>query len=75
VINLTNGKKFQILTENQSINNKFIQKVLLNGQPYDKLWISHKDIVDGGTLIFTMGENPNKNWGADIDSIPSLLFQ
>ena len=69
-LNLNNGKKFQILTENQSINNKFIQKVLLNGKPYDKLWISHKDIMDGGTLIFTMGENPNKDWGTGEIKIP-----
>jgi predicted alpha-1,2-mannosidase len=74
-LNLNSGKKFQILTENQSINNKYIQKVSLNGQPYDKLWISHKDIIKGGTLIFTMGEKPNKNWGTGENSIPLSLAE
>ena len=74
-INLKNGNKFQILTKNQSINNKFIQKVSLNGQPYDKVWITHEDIMEGGTLIFTMGENPNKNWGMDELEIPSLIME
>lgn len=71
-INFSNGKKFQILTEKQSINNKYIQKVSLNGKPYHKLWISHGDIMDGGTLIFTMGEKPNKNWGTSGLKIPSI---
>jgi predicted alpha-1,2-mannosidase len=71
-INLDNGNKFQILTENQSMDNKYIQKVSLNGQPYDKLWINHSDIMRGGTLIFKMGKEPNKNWGMGNLAIPSI---
>jgi predicted alpha-1,2-mannosidase len=70
-INLPDGKQFQILTKNQSIDNKYIQAVLLNGKPYNKLWITHKDIIEGGILNFTLGEKPNKNWYKSDVEIPS----
>jgi predicted alpha-1,2-mannosidase len=72
-INLDNGNQFKILTENQALNNKYIQEMSLNGQPYDKLWISHQDIMKGGTLVFTMGENPNSNWENSKNSMPPSL--
>jgi len=71
-INLDNGNKFQILTENQSMDNKYIQSVSLNGQLYDKLWITNRDIMEGGTIIFTMGNEPNKNWGIGDLDIPNI---
>ena len=30
----------------------------------------HQDIVQGGTLEFQMGPNPNTNWGASALSLP-----
>jgi len=58
-----NGNTFTILAENNSDSNKYIQSATLNGQPLDKPWISHEDIMNGGTLIFRMGPEPNKSWG------------
>ena len=69
-INFDNGNQFQIITENQALNNKYIQKVSLNGQPYEKTWITHEDIIRGGNLVFTMGEEANKNWGKGNIEIP-----
>ena len=71
-INLPHGKQFQILTKNQSMDNKYIQAVSLNGQSYDKLWISHSDIMNGGTLIFTMGDQPNNGWINSDLGIPAF---
>jgi predicted alpha-1,2-mannosidase len=71
-INLDNGNEFQISTQNQSYKNQYIQSVTLNGQPYDKLWITHDDIVKGGTMMFIMGEKENKNWGISELEIPSI---
>ena len=45
------------------IPNKYIQSIELNGQPYNKLYISHADIMAGGTLVFTMGNRPNEQFG------------
>jgi predicted alpha-1,2-mannosidase len=43
-----------------SAGNKYIQEVKLNGQPLDRSYITHQEIMDGGTLEFTMGAQPNK---------------
>ena len=62
-INLGNGKFFEIATENNSPENKYIQSATLNGKPLDKVSIDHKDLVQGGKLVFKMGNKANRNWG------------
>jgi len=42
---------------------------LLNGVRYEKSWIEHNDIVNGGELILEMGSVPSVNWGTKI--VPS----
>lgn len=42
---------------NNSKENIYIQKVYLNGKPYDKSYIIYQDIIDGSTLKFVMGKS------------------
>lgn len=73
IINVGEGKEFIIEAENVSKQNKYIQSAELNGQPHNKTWIEHSDIVKGGKLKFIMGPRPNKSWGSSIDSrAPSM---
>jgi len=72
-ISLGSGKKFVIKTKDLSAENKYIQSVILNGKPYHKTWIRHTDIVSGGTLIFNMSKEPNKEWGTSKDAIPPAV--
>lgn len=53
-LKLENGKTFQIKTVNQSDENVYIQKIELNGKPYNKLSITHGEIMAGGTITFHM---------------------
>ncbi len=62
------GKSFKIKAHDNSPENGYIQKALLNGQPYDKCYIDFQDIVSGGTLELFMGPEPNKDWGTTIGS-------
>ena len=59
-INLEKGKQFVVSTENQSEDNKYIQSLTLNGKPYDKLTITHQQIIEGGTLHYTLGPKLSK---------------
>ena len=59
-INLCDGT-FRIVAENNSAENKYIQRVWLNGKEYNQAWISHEDIMAGGELRFEMGNTP-KCW-------------
>lgn len=75
-LQLPDDKEFIIEALNNSPENKYIQSVQLNGEAYDKTWISHFEIVNGGTLTFEMGSDPNKKWGSDPSAAPySLSFE
>lgn len=63
-------KKFTVKAENVSKKNKYIQSVTLNGKAYTKSWFKHEDIMNGSTLIFKMGDTPNKSWGVAKGSRP-----
>jgi len=69
-INLENGKVFSVTTKNASKENVYIQSVKLNGKTYSRTFITHSDIVNGGTLEFVMGKQPNKKWGTGVNDAP-----
>ncbi len=73
VITLENGKKFTIKAKGASEKNIYIQSATLNGQPYNKSYILHKDIMNGGILSFVMGDTPNKEWASATGSLPPSL--
>ena len=61
-LNLKNGNTFVIKANNVSEKNFYIQSATLNGEEYNKSYISHSDINSGGEIIFQMGSSPS-NWG------------
>ena len=61
-LNLDNGKTFTVLAPNVSRENIYIQSVKMNGQPYDKSYITHQQIMDGATIEFVMGNQPGEIW-------------
>jgi len=65
--------EFIIKAKNNSSLNKYIQSATLNGSAYTKSWITHSDIVNGGSLIFEMGPEPNKSWGSKPEDIPPSM--
>jgi putative alpha-1,2-mannosidase len=69
-IHLENGKDFVILAPGASRRNKYVQKIVLNGKPLDRVWFRHADIAQGGVLELTMGDAPNPSLGATPSSFP-----
>ena len=69
-ISLPNGKVFEIEAQNNSDENKYIQRATLNGKEWNKPWFSHDDIKNGGKLVLVMGKHPNKQWGVDKQAAP-----
>ncbi len=57
-IHLENGKTFTVLAHNASHENIYIQSAKLNGKPYERYFITHEDIISGGTLEVVMGNTP-----------------
>lgn len=60
VIKLENGKTFTVEAINQSNENVYVQRVLLNGKPFTGLSIRHSEITAGGKLSFYMGSKPKR---------------
>jgi predicted alpha-1,2-mannosidase len=72
-LQLGNGKTLKIKAPGVNDKNRYIQSVLLNGKPYNKLYISHADIMNGGELTFKMAAHPNKTRGLSTDAKPYSL--
>ena len=60
ILNLENGKTFEVETVNQSDKNVFVSKVLLNGKELSKPFLKHEDVINGGKITFYMSSKPNK---------------
>lgn len=52
------GGTFSVEAKNFAPENRYVQAVRLNGQPYDKPYISHEAVMQGGVLEFEMGPEP-----------------
>ncbi len=70
-IRLADRKIFKIKAKNLSDKNKYIKKITLNGEPYRKLFIEHKTIMNGGLLEFEMSDTPNDSVFRDF-KLPEL---
>ncbi len=68
-IQLPAGKMMEIKAENISDKNIYIQSVSLNGKPFLNNYITHKQLLDGGTLTFKMGAKPS-SWGVKAVNRP-----
>ena len=72
-VKVRGGNTFTVEAPNNSKENIYIQKVYLNGKPYDKSYITYQDIINGSTLKFVMGKKPNKNFGKAPANRPVVL--
>ena len=66
----TGKKEMRIRANNLSDKNIYIQAARLNGKPYTKNYIDHRDLTIGGLLEFDMGPEPNKSWGSRPEDCP-----
>lgn len=70
LIQLPGNKTFEVKVIDNSKENKFIQKAMLNGKPYTKAYLSHAAIVAGGQLVLYMGAKPSATWGVSMADRP-----
>jgi predicted alpha-1,2-mannosidase len=73
-LTLENGKKFSIIAENVSDECLYIQSATLDGKAFDRAWISHEEILQGGELKFIMGQHPNMEWAGSEKDLPPDVF-
>ena len=53
-LNLPGGKTFTVKAQDLTPKNFYIKSLTLNGQPLDRMYITHQEIMAGGELRITM---------------------
>ena len=69
-IALPNGNTLEVKASGVSDKNRYVKKVLLRGKEYSKMFITHEDLLAGGTLEFVMASSPNKSRGRKASDKP-----
>jgi len=72
VLNLENGKKFKIIANNISHENKYIESVKLNGKPLNRSYLNYDEVANGGKLVFEMTNKRNSQWGMPEECRPTM---
>ena len=73
-VTLANGKTLEIKAPKVSDKNRYIQQVKWNGQIYDKCYLTHDQLMEGGTLEFVMSSRPNKKLFQKAETKPYSLM-
>lgn len=63
------GDEFIIRTINNSAENKYIEKLELNGEPLQRAFLKHSEIAKGGVLSLTMSNEANDSYGKSNESL------
>ena len=72
-INLENGHSLEMVAHGLSARNRYVKSVKLNGVPVNRLYLTHEELMQGGTLEFEMAKSPNKRRGIAADTKPYSL--
>ena len=72
-VRLPNKKSLIITAPNNDGNKPYVQAISWNGKVHDKNWISHFDLINGGTLQFSMESTPNQKRGTAKTALPFSL--
>lgn len=69
-LHLENGRQFVINAPANSDLNRYVQAVQLNNTNHPNNWINHFDVQKGGSLLYKMVDEPDKNRGTGESSYP-----
>lgn len=68
-LKLENGKEFVIEAKNNNTENVYIQSASFNGKEYTKTFLTHDDIMKGGSIKYVMDSKPNKERGTKNEDL------
>ena len=69
-LHLENGQTVTINAQNQERKNRYVESMRLNGLPYDKNYLTHDDLLKGGTIDYVMSDKPNTERGTAPEAAP-----
>lgn len=72
-LTLPNGNVLEIKAPGVSDRNRYVRSFTIDGRKYDKLYVTHEDILKGGVWEFRMGSSPDRRRGQSEDARPYSL--
>jgi predicted alpha-1,2-mannosidase len=70
VLHLPNSKLLTIESVNLSEQHGFVKDVLLNGKSLDRSYITHDEVMNGGTLKFIFSDQKDAEWSRRSLGLP-----
>ncbi|MBA8817185.1 putative alpha-1,2-mannosidase [Microbacterium halimionae] len=80
-INYESGRTFDIAANGVSPDDYYIQSATLDGEGFDRTWVTYDQLTSGGSLSFEMADEPS-DWAADgvaasslSDELPTSVYE
>ncbi len=70
ILHLENGNTVKLSAPGNSIENRYIDQMTVNGKPYDLNYLKHDDLMNGAEINYIMSDSPNKSRGATDSASP-----
>ncbi|RZK21762.1 MAG: glycoside hydrolase family 92 protein, partial [Hymenobacter sp.] len=69
-LHLPSGHDVALSAPANSETSRYVNQLMLNGQPYSHSWLSHSELLKGATLNFEMSATPNTARGTQPADAP-----
>ena len=70
-LHLPQGSELTIKAHN--VEHPYIGTMTVNGEPYNRNYLEHADLLKGGTIVYQMQPAPNRQRGTATDAAPYSL--
>jgi predicted alpha-1,2-mannosidase len=67
------GESFVIESEGNLRGSVYIRSAALNGNPLERPWITHHALVQGGSIRYTLSNQPDKDFWAAPEAVPPSM--
>jgi len=74
-LTFSSGKTFTITAANNGPQKPYIQNAKLNDEPFNRTYLGHDEMVQGGKIVFQMTSAPDYKWATSPASRPSSALQ
>lgn len=69
-MHLENGKDVVITAPGNSDDNRYVQKLTVNGAEHKVNYVNHADLLQGAKMDYVMGPKANENRGNTVEAAP-----
>ncbi|WP_307783565.1 GH92 family glycosyl hydrolase [Streptomyces spinoverrucosus] len=64
------GRSITIKAPGADTDTRYVHALKVNGTPSSRAWLPESFVRDGGTLDYTLGDTPDRTWGAAPEDAP-----